>query len=272
MKKTLIMSIIMSLFAFTSCDSNTQLVSVQSQEKSDIINEEESEKTSADITDINNEEDKVEEEQDKPKEYFGQALSSSAKNGSVKVYAKADSKSKVICKVKDLEMVKLIETVPYGWFKVQIDENKIGYMDARKVRTKEIPPHEYSKDDPGYNLIFTHKDQKLKIYKDGELVKECLGSSGIWDKFTPKGIFEVEKGRRGSWAYIERFDMGFKYWVGFKHIYLFHSVPYNSKKQLLKEEEAKLGQPASHGCIRLPVDVAKYIYDNVPEGSKVLIY
>lgn len=219
------------------------------------------------------EEEQNQEQVEEPevKEYFGQALSSSQKNGTVPVYESANSKSKVICKVKDLEMVKLLETVEYGWFKVDAD-GKIGYMDARKVRTKEIPPHQYSKDDPGYNLIFTHEDQKLKIYKDGELVKESLGSSGIWDKFTPKGIFQVEKGRRGKWAYISRFNMGFKYWVGFKHIYLFHSVPFNKKQEVIQEEAEKLGQPASHGCIRLPIDMAKYIYENVPEGSKVLIY
>ncbi|HAH78565.1 MAG TPA: L,D-transpeptidase, partial [Ruminococcaceae bacterium] len=33
----------------------------------------------------------------------------------------------------------------------------------------------------------------------------------------------------------------------------------------------KLGEPASHGCIRLPVEDAKWIYDNIPEGTKVVI-
>ncbi|WDV45998.1 L,D-transpeptidase family protein [Clostridiaceae bacterium M8S5] len=251
------------------------LVSVGCKEKkalvTNVINkaaEKQNEEKKPDKQDDN----KTEKEQEKPKEYYGQALSSSRKNGSVKVYEKPDNKSKAICSIKDLEMVKLLETVPYGWFKVEVDDNKIGYMDARRVRAEEIPPHKYSEKADGYNLVFTHSDQKLKIYKDGQLVKECLGSSGLWDYFTPKGVFELEKKRRGKWAYIDRFNMGFKYWVGFKGIYLFHSVPYNKKQELLVEEEKKLGEPASHGCIRLPVEIAKYIYENVPEGSKVLIY
>ena len=32
-----------------------------------------------------------------------------------------------------------------------------------------------------------------------------------------------------------------------------------------------LGKPASHGCIRLRESDSKWIYDNVPKDSKVII-
>lgn len=55
---------------------------------------------------------------------------------------------------------------------------------------------------------------------------------------------------------------------------LFHSVPCYSpeKDQLEYEEFNKLGYPASLGCIRLTVQDSKWIYDNCPSGTTVIIY
>ena len=41
--------------------------------------------------------------------------------------------------------------------------------------------------------------------------------------------------------------------------------------QVIQEEAEKLGQPSSHGCVRLSIEDAKWIYDNVPEKTKVVI-
>lgn len=55
---------------------------------------------------------------------------------------------------------------------------------------------------------------------------------------------------------------------------LFHSVPYYSaeKDQLETEEFNKLGTPASLGCVRLQIEDCKWIYDECPSGSPVVIY
>ncbi len=55
---------------------------------------------------------------------------------------------------------------------------------------------------------------------------------------------------------------------------LFHSVPcYRpSKDQLEVAEFNKLGSPASLGCIRLTVQDSKWIHDNCPSGTTVIIY
>ena len=39
----------------------------------------------------------------------------------------------------------------------------------------------------------------------------------------------------------------------------------------LEDEAMKLGQPASHGCVRLTVADAKWFYDQVPDGTPVTI-
>lgn len=50
--------------------------------------------------------------------------------------------------------------------------------------------------------------------------------------------------------------------------YLFHSILYDKNGNILDSE---LGAVASHGCIRLAIENAKYIYNNIPSGSGVWI-
>ena len=56
--------------------------------------------------------------------------------------------------------------------------------------------------------------------------------------------------------------------------YLFHSVPYYSqhKDDLEYDQFNQLGSIASLGCIRLAVVDVKWIYDNCPIGTPVVIY
>ena len=55
---------------------------------------------------------------------------------------------------------------------------------------------------------------------------------------------------------------------------LFHSVPYYSMNEgdMEYQEFNKLGTPASMGCIRLQVKDVKWIYDNCPIGTPVVLY
>jgi len=55
---------------------------------------------------------------------------------------------------------------------------------------------------------------------------------------------------------------------------LFHSVPYTKKNKSCLEywEYDKMGTKCSMGCIRLTVEGAKWIYENVPAGSWVEFY
>jgi hypothetical protein len=56
---------------------------------------------------------------------------------------------------------------------------------------------------------------------------------------------------------------------------LFHSVwysSYNNPSTLSVSSYNRLGTTASHGCIRLTVADAKWIYDNIPSGTPIVIY
>ena len=54
--------------------------------------------------------------------------------------------------------------------------------------------------------------------------------------------------------------------------YLFHSVIYDRSSSPVKIIDGSMGVSASHGCVRLSIDHAKWIYDNIPKGTTVYIY
>ena len=122
------------------------------------------------------------------------------------------------------------------------------------------------------NLIYVNlKDQITYIYKGSinnwNKIKSFKCSTGIESEKTPTGIFDVRE--RGAWFFSDKYNQGGKYWVQFYGDYLFHSVPYN--KDQSEVVDYTLGVPASHGCIRLKTEDAKWIYDNIESGTKVII-
>jgi lipoprotein-anchoring transpeptidase ErfK/SrfK len=114
-------------------------------------------------------------------------------------------------------------------------------------------------------------EQKTYVYEGSSnnwnLIKTFESSTGLEGKETPKGIFDVTD--RGEWFYAEEFEQGAKYWVQFMGDYLFHSVPYDKTQSVILDE--KLGEPASHGCVRLRVEDAKWLYDNIEDNTKIII-
>jgi hypothetical protein len=114
-------------------------------------------------------------------------------------------------------------------------------------------------------------EQKVRIYDNNILKKEWIVSTGRNDS-TPLGMFFTQN--RGEWFFSDKYQQGAKWWVSFKDygVYLFHSVPMDRQMNIIVEEQSKLGTPSSHGCVRLEVDAAKWIYDNIPEGTAVYIH
>lgn len=122
-----------------------------------------------------------------------------------------------------------------------------------------------------YLLYVNLDEQKTYIYEgsfnDWNLVKTMDCSTGIDGEETPKGVFSVTS--RGEWFFSEEYQQGGKYWVQFMGDYLFHSLPFDESQSNILDYT--LGEPASHGCIRLNVEDSKWIYDNVSDDTKVII-
>ena len=97
------------------------------------------------------------------------------------------------------------------------------------------------------------------------LIHSFLCSIGKKSTPTPRGTFSI-----GIKGYSFGEEKGYKcyYFTQFKGNYLFHSIIYNLNGTI---RDGRLGKAISNGCIRLAKENAKWIYDNIPYGTKVYI-
>ena len=83
---------------------------------------------------------------------------------------------------------------------------------------------------------------------------------------TVKGVFTV-----GSKGYsFGGADYTCYYWTQFCGDYLFHSVLYHAGTRNIKDGTLRMA--ISHGCIRMDINDAQWLQNNVPSGSKVVVY
>ncbi|MCI8771962.1 MAG: L,D-transpeptidase [Lachnospiraceae bacterium] len=126
----------------------------------------------------------------------------------------------------------------------------------------------------GYVIKINKQANCVTIYKENEKgqlkpVKALICSTGYATKL---GTYSL--GEKLRWHVLDGPCYG-QYCTRIYGGVLFHSVWYtgqNNPATLSISSYNKLGTTASHGCVRLTVAGAKWIYDNVPSGTKVIIY
>lgn len=122
----------------------------------------------------------------------------------------------------------------------------------------------------GWLILVDTSANRVGVYRgyvnNWNEVKYWPCTSGAMSTPTVKGAFTVQ-GRGTS------FGSGYTCWyyTQFYGNYLFHSVLYKqgSKSTII---DGRLGINASHGCVRLSIENANWIYDTIPSGTKVIVY
>jgi len=108
----------------------------------------------------------------------------------------------------------------------------------------------------------------------------CQGSQGNWTPIqywqcadgkastpTKKGVFTIQ----GKGKSFTSGNAICHWYSQFSGNYLFHSVLYY-KSNPTKLMDGRVGVALSHGCVRLKIENAKWIFDNMPRGTKVVVY
>lgn len=101
--------------------------------------------------------------------------------------------------------------------------------------------------------------------------KGFVCSVGLDIKDTPTGSFKISD--KYLWRLMVDGSYA-QYAIRINGPIMLHSIPYyrQSPDTLESEEYNKLGSNASLGCIRLNVKGIKWIYDNCPAGTTVIVY
>ena len=112
--------------------------------------------------------------------------------------------------------------------------------------------------DASRRVVVDVKAQRAYLFVDGRLAFETPVSTASKGRTTPRGTFTItEKIRTGKHSTIYRSAM--PYWN-------------RLDQSAIGMHTGQLpGYPASHGCIRLPDESARFIFDNAPKGTTVQV-
>lgn len=110
--------------------------------------------------------------------------------------------------------------------------------------------------------------QRLYAWEGGKILKEFKVSTGMRYTPTVKGSFNIrtkldKQDMKGSFPPYEPYFIkdvpNVMYFYG---AYAIHGTYWHNK----------FGMRASHGCVNLPVDAAKWVYDWAPVGTRVEVF
>lgn len=144
--------------------------------------------------------------------------------------------------------------------------------DARRYVKPATPSKRYMlKIDTSMQRVYAYAwSTQSGSYSD--LVRTMVCSTGKDATPTPKGTF-TSTSPVARWGYFPKYDVWAQYLYRINGSILFHSVLYtdSNESSLISGSLYKLGTKASHGCVRLSVADAKWIYNNCPAGTTVKV-
>lgn len=140
--------------------------------------------------------------------------------------------------------------------------------------SSETKPYPNVSQYPHLWILVSKKRQRVYLINHGRTLYTMYASTGSGkDNNTPTGTYHIQA-ERGQSFFNAKSGEGAHYWVSWKNHgeYLFHSVPVNRQGQYLVSEAQELGKTAnSHGCVRLSIPDARWLYQNIKQGTKVVI-
>ncbi|MBQ1501440.1 MAG: murein L,D-transpeptidase, partial [Firmicutes bacterium] len=129
-----------------------------------------------------------------------------------------------------------------------------------------------------YALMVDVTNQITRAYtydEDGDytvLVREMICSTGTRQNPTPLGTYTMPKSR-ARWGYFPTWDSHAQYLTRIDSANAFHSVLYTEPNEMALAVSSynALGTRQSHGCVRLLVSDARWIYENCKAGTKITV-
>lgn len=149
------------------------------------------------------------------------------------------------------------------WYKVSVN-NKTGYISSKYTDSNFI--------------IINISSQTLNYYKNNKLLLSTPIVSGNYKNYdTPKGYFKIKYKERNTYlrgrnADGSRYKSYVNYWMPFNKGIGLHNASWRGNGTDLNYFGGNIYKTnGSHGCINLPYNAAKTIYENVKVGTIVVV-
>ncbi len=148
------------------------------------------------------------------------------------------------------------------------DTDGDGYLDGQEIKNGYDPLNRDGKTLMKRIEINTGT-QELSYFLGGVRMGKFPVSTGKPSMPTPKGHFAIYNKLPKPWS--KSYGLWMPYWLGMNYgKFGIHELP--EWPGGAKEGENHLGTPVSHGCIRLGVGPAEFIYNWTEVGTEVFIY
>ncbi len=128
-----------------------------------------------------------------------------------------------------------------------------------------------------YYIEVDKANQVVRVYERGDgsythLVRRMICSTGTWNTNFSNNLYSLN-GSRMVWCLAGDRQHYMQYATRIHGPYMFHSVPTHKRSAdtTVVDYYNRLGTKASGGCVRLLCADAKWIYENVPAGTYVLV-
>ncbi len=150
------------------------------------------------------------------------------------------------------------------------DQQTLNMLYSPLAKESDKPLHDYK-------CIVDVSDQRVYVYAyhDGEYskkVKTFRCSTGLPATPTPLGTFTDGTGPGARWHHFDKFNCWAQYAFYINGDIMFHSVLYSRRGGSPTGGSVyALGSRASHGCVRLAVKDAKWIWENCNAGTTVVV-
>ncbi|MFA6896974.1 MAG: L,D-transpeptidase [Patescibacteria group bacterium] len=110
--------------------------------------------------------------------------------------------------------------------------------------------------------------QLMTIFENGVQVNQFKVSTGKVGMATPLGEYKVLRKETNHWSV--KYKLWMPYSMNFTGGYYIHELPYWPNGY--REGESHLGRRVSHGCVRLGIGPAKYVFDWADIGTPIYIH
>ncbi len=124
----------------------------------------------------------------------------------------------------------------------------------------------------GYAILVDCSQHLVSVYQGYQnhwtRIQRYICGDGAASTPTKKGVFTVGIKEK----YFGNSSYRCWYATQFSGNYLFHSVLYYPASTPSRILDGTLGRGVSHGCVRLALNNAKWIYDNIPRNTRVVVY
>lgn len=164
----------------------------------------------------------------------------------------------------------------YGWWlnrPLEVSELTELILSGEKLKRKPAyfqTAQQYGDDDIGDTYVEVNLTaQHLFFYKNGKLILETDFVSGNLAKNygTPSGTYPIQYKERDATLTGENYSTPVKYWMPFNGDIGFHDASW--RKEFGKDIYKTKG---SHGCINMPPNAAKVMFENIQRGVAVVVY